>query len=290
MIYHFGVKKAKFKDPRQFKFHKTFGAFPITSVPDTFDFGTVPAIKDQGPTEWCTAFSGSYAIGNTTKVDTSPEDIAEQTISKTGINPASFNGTTPQISDKVVVKPGAVTQDKAPLLFGRDDPAEVANPKNWTSISDNERQKPFGASFEITSDGYQDLFDAVRAALYSKKLPVRLAVWWQNAWTSAPGGIITKEMMVGFQPDVNGHSVQADPAVVLKNGIMYLRVPNSWGTSVGDNGYYYFSREAINQTFYVSIYDPESDVAAVKGEQWNVFIFILNEFVSVLRFIANLFK
>ncbi|MCL4399787.1 hypothetical protein M1506_00730 [Patescibacteria group bacterium] len=290
MTHHFGVKKARFKDPRQFKFHKTFGAFPITSVPDTFDFGTVPVIKDQGATEWCTAFSGSYAEGGAAQEDASPERIAEKTIEYTRANPANFTGTTPQIADKVLVKYGTIPQTSSPYQFGKDDPITITTPSNWASFQPTKTIQKFGASFELTSDGYLDLFDAVRATLFSKKLPIRLAVWFQPAWEFASQGIITKEMTTGFESGINGHSMQADPAIVLKNGVQYLRVPNSWGTGVGDNGYYYFSREAVNLTFYVSAYDPFSDVQAVKGEQWSFWTFLFDELVSTFRWIQKLFK
>lgn len=290
MTHHFGLKKARFKDPRQFKFHKTFGAFPISSVPDAFDFGTVPAIKDQGPTHWCTSFSGSYVIDNILKDITSPEYIAQKTVLVGKLNPVNFTGTTPQLSDKALVKFGSILRNLSPFLFGRDDPNQIADPKNWPASLDAQAKDELGASFEITTDGYQDLFDAIRAALYVKKLPVRLAVWFQPSWESASDGIVSADMVQNFQPDINGHSIQVDPAVVLKNGVQYLRVPNSWGTGVGDKGYYYFSREAVNLTFYVSAYDPESNVEAVKGEQWNVFTFIFDELVSIFRAITNLFK
>lgn len=287
---NFGIKKAKLKDPRQFKFHKTFGTFPITAVPDTFDFGTVPLIKDQGATYFCTAFSGSYVVGHCEQVDSSAEYLAQKTIRAANYNPANFTGTTPQLADKVMVKYGTIAQSLSPFTFGEDDPVALATPSNWPASLDAQAKKPIGASFELTSDGYIDLFDAIRATLFFKKtLPVRLAVFWQPQWTSANGGVITADMVQNFQ-EVNGHSLQADPAVVIKNGVQYLRVPNSWGTQEGDNGYYYFSREAVNKTFYVSAYDPAINPVAVKDQQWSVWVRIFDALVSVWRAISGIFK
>lgn len=100
------------------------------------------------------------------------------------------------------------------------------------------------AYFWITPNNGQDLFDSVRTALLTTNYPLVAGVMWDNSWTETPQGIVQS---LGNSP-LGGHCVKIAGFKTI-NGQPYIVIQNSWGTSLGDNGLWYFPRSVFNQAF-----------------------------------------
>ncbi len=271
------IQLKKKRDPRRFKAHKTFGTFPIEQVPNTFNFQR-PEIKDQIDTNFCSGFAGAYMIEKETGITMSPEYIIQKEVSISGYDPNNFFGVDVDTSHKAVYRYGTIKQSDSPFTVGKDTSSKIANPENWDIGLDNIAIDPFHSSFEIKKDGYKDLFDAMRATMWSQKVWLDCAGYFVPEWMYASKGMIPKQFI---KQEINGHKFVICDSVEI-NGEPYLVIANSWGKRMGDNGFYYLPREAANTLFDVSIYTKE-DPTNIKQQQWNLIVKILDYMITMLR-------
>jgi hypothetical protein len=121
--------------------------------------------------------------------------------------------------------------------FDLEVPAAAAVESGFPSLNPS-------AYLWITPNNGQDLFDSCRTAIKQSNYPLVGGVCWMEEWTGAPGGIINN---VGVNR-AGGHALKIAGWTTL-DGIEYMVLQNSWGTSYGNGGLYYMTRDVFNNGF-----------------------------------------
>lgn len=268
-----GINKPKW-DPRRFSHKKAFGSINLDEVPDDFSLGEPLDIKNQLNSDMCSAFSSDGLSEYQEGVVLAPE----YTFYKTKLISGNWKdwGADPDDVCKSHTRYGALEKKDCPFSLENNGRDFVANPMNWDSSLD---QKALthrkGSYFEV--DGQGNLFDSIRDALYTSNLiyqktknpsdlqPVWVGANWQPEWTYAPMGIV---------PTVagNGGSGHAFYFVGTKSiaGKVYLIAINSYGSSFGDGGKWYFPEEAVNRYFLFARVFRDFDPNNYKQQNWNI--------------------
>jgi hypothetical protein len=116
-----------------------------------------------------------------------------------------------------------------------DDRALFADVSNWDLINQQKKAIIYkaGTAVEVKPMYGADYFDSVKMVLHRLQTPVMIGVRWN--WDSMNPNIDTPQTE-GF-----GHAM-----LVTGYTVDRLIVLNSWGTGVGDKGYFYFNRAVIN--------------------------------------------
>ena len=212
----FGGLKPHIRDKRDFSHKKTYGVFDLSQLPDEYILPSI--ILDQKLSYKCTAFS-SCAYQD-----------AQEGI---GFDPDWFYAKEGEIEGEVseygyslrtALKTGVKAGFK-PLI--RQDNNNMYLEDSFFAVDCN--------------------FDAIRIALWlarAEKRSCLAGTMWFSEWTYTQGGIIPET----YSEPVGLH------AIVIKgwkkiNGITYLIIQNSYGTSVGDNGLHYFPKNVVNKEF-----------------------------------------
>ena len=280
-------------DPRRFKAHKTVGTFPISQVPNTF--GDRPkVIKNQGTTNFCSGFTASYILDRKLQIETSPEYVIQKESLMYNSNPKNFLGVPVDVAHKALCRYGSIPANLSPYKVGVTDPSIIADPLQWDVNLDDKALVPFGSSFEVTKDGYIDLFDAARAIMYSQNVWLDCSGYFIPEWMYAPKGIIPT---IFKKQEVNGHMFTICGSQDI-NGVPYLVIPNSWGIDIGgqidsmgiiqDKGGFFFApREAINTLFDISVMLDRNSQDA-KQEQWNAMQKIYDKIITILKFLQKI--
>lgn len=252
-------------DDRDFSLGGVFGTIDIDEVPKE-DFDVCPniEIKDQHNTDFCTAFSVCLASEFQENDKLNPYYQYALTKEISG-RPIESWGANLRDACSSAVKVGSVTEEDG-LSYPENSRDYIADIRNWPeSLKDKAffyRKKTY---FKV--DGPYDFFDNIRAALWqfrNESRAVLLGVLWQGGWTRSEGGVIPEKMGTPKY----GHAITAVGQKVIE-GKVYLKIANSWGTKVGDNGYFYFPREVINRDFELfgafMFQDVPKDEAQVKS-------------------------
>lgn len=211
----FTLKKRSFSG-KEYSFHKshTLGAIVL---PDNFIINSI--IPDQDAND-CTAFQ---AVG-----------ARDSEIPHGNFDPEQF------WHDEL--KFAGVTQSDG---FDLGVPAAVGCSFGFSPMgSPTIRESNASAYFWITANSGMDLFDSVRTAIYTKNYPASGGVTFMSEWVTAPQGLITN---LG-KTILGGHAIRIAGWKTL-NGVLYLGLPNTWGTTYGDAGWYWMTREVFNKAF-----------------------------------------
>jgi len=272
----------KKRDPRRFQAVKTFGVSPIENVPNDFIVGQLPKIKNQFQDPICSGMASAYILENKLGKEVSPEYVIQKETAIGGYDPFNFNGVDVDTSHKATYRYGSIDANRSPYKVGKDPLYVYADPDKWDLGLDQLSNDAFRSSFEITKSGYKDLFDAVRATMYSKQVWADCAGWFVSEWIYAQQGIIPKQWN---RITENGHKFVFCGSKTI-DGEPYLICPNSWGEGVGDKGFYYFPREAVNALIDVSFYTPE-DPDDIKQQQWNALIKLYDYLITLLKKLSN---
>lgn len=268
----------KRRDPRTFKYSKLFLGVPDLSQITDFDVAEPLVIKNQGAYQTCTAYALTSVSEDQEGRVLSPEYQWYKICYIMGkYNPL---GADVDSACKSVVRFGSLPAEKAPFTFPNVDPEYVANPKNWDALLDILAAPQKKQSwFEVDEMVAGNRFDSIRWALWQNrqfKRSIFAGIFWQPEWTNAPGGICEAPLNnLRTYP----HAIKIFGQKTI-NGKIYLKVQNSWGTSVGDNGIYYLSREATKMLIFARMFidiDPNS-----AKSQWNIFQAIYDLIVSLI--------
>ena len=234
----FGLKKTKY-DPRDYHMKKTFGSVSVV-LPDQFIIGTCP-IKNQMATEFCTAFASYVLAALEDNADYSPEFFYAKEVELSG----KIDGQDLRTPCQVAVKYGFLPQNLAPNTTLNQPSSFLSNPANWP-FSDDLAAAPNKRQSYYRCDG---TFEEIKQTLYQTKLAILTGIEWYNSFTYALGGICPEDYS-----QLGG--LHCIPLVGFKkiNGIDYLIVQNSYGTQIGDGGYFYFSEAVFNKVFNEPFY------------------------------------
>jgi hypothetical protein len=206
----------RFTSRHDYSHARTFG-LGAAALPDELLFLT--QILDQGNSEKCTAYSAVAVRQSMKAVAYDPDIQWQEELKEMGL--ISANGS----------------DIKTQMATGKD--------LGFTPVDSQTRQDNATAYFWVTTGGGLDLFDAIRQTVNQIQAPLTAGLTWYENW-NAP-------ILQGVVPDnygivLGGHAIKIAGWKTI-NGYPYLVIQNSWGTGVGDNGLFYFSREVTNKVF-----------------------------------------
>lgn len=141
-----------------------------------------------------------------------------------------------------------------------------------------------GPYFETRPTDGLDWFDSMRSAMQLKRNSLSVGVPWCVEFTYAQGGIVNQipiDLPQRAKKNFNGHDVKACGWESI-NGRLYIRLKVWLGPNWGDHGFYWFSRDAINDLMAIKGTVVFSNAHALPGEIRQVEISILETIVSYL--------
>lgn len=229
-------------DPRDFSLGAIFGAIDISKVPfKNFIVAEPLKIKDQGSTDFCTAYALTAVSEDQEKVELNPE----YQFAKSKQIQGDFKswGCDLRSACKSAVKFGSLEQKMINDSVGIPD-----NPRDWNNWGDRldeiARKHLKKSYFKVDSFG-DDIFDTIRAALWQHRKDKRSIItgaYWKHAWTGVKSGVIGKSI---FGPGGFGHAFKLFGQKII-NKEPYIVGQLSNGEDIGDDGLFYFPREVVN--------------------------------------------
>lgn len=237
-------------DTRDFEYHKVFGSLK-KEYPDHFIVSEPLKIKDQGSSDFCTAFALSSVSEDQEKVEINPQFIFAMTrkIDNKGIE--SY-GANLRDACKAVCKFGSIEEIYYPFPDKDiEDPLErayVANYKNWPDDVNSFAWEYAKNSFFRVDKGPYDVFDNLRSALVMNKeynRSIFTGCDWYDEWTSSKNGIISEDIPKKL---IGGHAFKIFGFTKIED-TEYLIAQLSNGEDIGDAGIFYFPRGIVNTFF-----------------------------------------
>lgn len=151
-----------------------------------------------------------------------------------------------------IIKFGSLPLLNSPYVYNESPQSKtrdfLANWRNWPIGLDSIAQKEEDLSY-FALDGSNDTFDNIRSTLWlhrQERRAVSFGLFWHEEWTEAPGGIIPNLMPSSSNGGAHDMAVVGQKTI---NGVMYLVFQQSWGSTAGNYGFYYFPRNIINLCF-----------------------------------------
>ena len=227
-------------DSRDIKFGSIFELPDLNEVPDEFDVCQPLVIKDQKDSDYCSCYAGTAVSEDQEGVELDP---IYQYFKTKQIEGNTDWGADLRSMAKSLTKFGSIESKDSP--FNIDTPRDtILDPKNWMPSLDVKAKEHKKDSYAFVSGQY-DFFDNIRLTLWKnkdKRKTVVTGTIWNYEWTHAPQGIIDFKGQDAF-----GHAFKIFGVRKIKDKL-FLKGQLSSGTSIGDNGIFYFSREVINQS------------------------------------------
>lgn len=215
------------KDDRDFKTGSLTKLPPLSELPKEFKLKTL-GVKNQGDTDYCSAFATTLVSESQEGVELSPEWHFAKSKELSGDKDEW--GQDLRTALKVSVKYGDLMQKDAPFSL-KDKPDEfLRDIKNWNiplSLVIGQRKKSY-----IKVEGQYDSYDDIRATLYKFKTPVLIGVEW--SWS------ISDYILQGHNGGF-GHAI-----TVIGWNDKGLILQNSAGVEAGQNGEHILPREETN--------------------------------------------
>lgn len=269
-------------DPRDFRLGAIVRLPDLDALP--LEIRLPYIVKDQEGTDFCSAYATCAASEVQEGVELDP--WYSFALSKVISGDLESWGQDLRSAMKAHVSFGAVPVKNVPEDIKDKGPKHLRSLSNWPPLEPYaypHRKKSF---FKVT--GPYDDFDNARATLIKFKTPIVTGVvfgWKPNTKVLAtvPTG--------GY-----GHAMAIVGYTKLEDENDYLIVLNSYGTSAGDDGVHYISREVFNKfadTYgqYTFLDIPRDDAeffleSGIKLED----LWIVTMFKSLYAFIIGLFK
>jgi hypothetical protein len=227
------------EDGRDFQLGAIFLLPDLKDLPESFVFKR-PTIKDQGDTDYCTAFVSSIQAEMQDGVVLSP--LYAFAASKKISGDPNMWGQNIRDSQKVWTKYGGVPEKLAKYKVNKDlFNGDVRFLDKWDDLKDIRDVHMKESYFKVK--GQHDTFDDIRASIWKfreVKRAVSIGVLWE--WRLGEK-FLTKETAIGGQ---YGHCLAVIGWETIDDET-YLVVHNSYGTRAGENGLHYISRDVINK-------------------------------------------
>lgn len=238
---NFGLRELP-RDDRDLVMGEVFRLPRPEELPDNFMVGEPFKIKDQGNSDYCTAFAATSASELQEGVELSPEwhFAASKAIS----GDIDAWGQNLRDAVKVLTKYGSILQSEAPYRLG--DP-NIRDLFMWDSSLEDSAKVHKKQSYFRADKGSNSVFDNIRATIYGRKTAVITGSLWYSNWLSSIKGLITKSEspLMGHAYTILGWKTLVEGAKPKK----FLVVQNSYGGSVGDKGLFYISEDVVNNEF-----------------------------------------
>lgn len=230
--------------------HKdAFGAAVV--IPASLNRSTLP-VDDQDlpmPTNFCTAYGTSKAIGYQRGKDMSPEYQAAVIGAFAG--QPIMDGTDPATAMQAAVLNGSLSKQYAPYTLAQKGAAFIAQYANWPSILSKLAlpNAPTGW-FAVADAPAFDVFDDIREALTVAQSDNGVVMgfgFWYEEWNDAANDPEKKGVMpVPTSAPISRHNYDYVDFKTLADGTQVLVAQLSEGTDFGDQGFCYFPRETVN--------------------------------------------
>jgi len=232
-------------DDRDFVYEKVFGSIK-PSFPESFFVSSPLKIKDQKSTDFCTAFAVSSTLEDTEHIEINPVYNMKNTRILDGKQSEDW-GADLRTACKAAVKYGAIEEMYYPfpdkdLVKDRDF---LIHDKNWPGDLDQLAWSHAQNSFFRVDVGSFDAFDNMRMAMLKHKSSIVTGSIWYDSWTKVPKGVIGESKPEG---SVGGHAFKLFGFITIEEK-EYLVAQLSNGTSIGDDGVFYFPRSIVNEYF-----------------------------------------
>lgn len=235
------------KDDRDFKFAGFFDLPKPETVPNNFIIAPLSKIKDQGNSDFCTAYSAVTLSEYQEGIDLSPEYQMMKTRRIMG-EIESWGGDL-RSACKALVKYGSLPEIRLPeeFKYNGNNREFVLNWNNWAKEIDKEAAIQRKSSYYKVSGRY-DTFDDYRCTMWAnigEKRAILTGAVFKDEWIQAGRGIIPKKY------SDEGGFAHAFIIVGSKEieGELYLIAQLSNGSDIGDKGFFYFPREVVNREF-----------------------------------------
>jgi len=222
----YGLRPLK-QDKRDFKLGALFGLPALEDLPESFELTTPFPIKNQGNTDYCSAYASCGMSEIQEDVELCPEYSFALSKEISG-DPEAW-GQDLRSAVKAHVKYGAV-----PLRYTLETP-KTANPRilssyptDYLTFAEKHRKQSY---FKVT--GQYDSFDNIRASIFEHKSPVILGVIWH--WG------LTDYILDGVATSGFGHALYCTG--YDEEGLIIV---NSYGEKAGINGKHRMTRGVIN--------------------------------------------
>lgn len=210
----------------------------------------IPNILNQLSLDFCSSFTTSELQKLIFGQDVDP--LYQMAKIKQVIGNYTTYGADLRDACQSVIEYGSLPLKNAPYTFGAGLATDktrdfLANWANYPIALDSIALKDKDLSY-FAIDGSYDVFDNIRQALYmhrTERRGVTFGLFWHDEWTEAVGGIIPSQMPSTMNG--GGH----DMAIIGQktiNGVLYLVFQQSWGSTAGDKGFFYFPRTIVDQT------------------------------------------
>ncbi len=238
-IIKFSLKKLS-DDARDFVVGGLFDLPDPKTLPPDFNVPSTSFVKDQGFSDYCSAYASTAVSEDQELIELSPEF---QFFCTKQIEGNSDFGADLRDAAKSFVKYGSL--EKHLTNFNcYSSRQQILDPKSWTPDQIASAKKHLKASY-IKVIGPYDAFDNVRCTMAYFKDDFRsvfTGIDWCREWLSSIGGIINAQGTV-----ISGHAFKVKGWKTI-GGIPYMKCQLSSGVSEGDGGYFYMTREIFNKT------------------------------------------
>lgn len=218
-------------DERDYPLGAVFSLPKLKDLPASFSFPPFD-IKNQGDTDFCTAFAFCAASELQEGVVLEPSYSFAMTKSIEGSHESW--GADLRVAAQSHVKVGALEERESPYHLSNKQPEFLRNPECWpVNLMEKAAKHKKKTFFSVV--GAYDHFDTIRAAIYKfrdKRQAVVLGVEWGWAFDD----VYITELKRG-----GGHAL-----CCLGWQDDYLVIQNSYGVAWGDNGVNYIHRSVIN--------------------------------------------
>lgn len=271
------------KDPRDFNLGAIFIQANIKDVPNAdFVVATPLVIKDQGESDYCSAYALTAVSEDQEGVELLPEYQFYKTKQLSG--KLSEWGANLRDACKSATKFGSIPQrgNEGVQQLTRD---EIFNLKNWRGFSD-EKAALYKKQTYFEVKGRYDVFDDIRTYLWQfrkEKCSILTGAIWRQSWLESQNGILPPT----YEDDGFGHAFKIFGQKVIGEKL-YLIAQLSQGENVGDGGLFYLSREIVNKEvgrFGIYMFKdlPREDVESILKKKESLL-------QKLLDFISNLFR
>ena len=229
------------KDARDFKLGQIIKWPKLEELPENFALEPI-SVKNQGDTDYCTAFATCGMSELQEGVELSPEWSFAVSKQISG-DPESY-GQDIRTALKVHTKYGAVEKSEAPYSVENDEDAKIRYINNWPQElfeKAGKHQKQSYFKIEGWPKGW-DAFDAIRTAIWlfrDLKRAVAFGVLW--SWQ------LSNVFLEDYSPTGCGHCVYLrgwNKHIEFDN--YYLLLQNSYGKEAGGSGTHLISRNVVN--------------------------------------------
>lgn len=280
------------EDKRDYSLAGFFGQIDIVEVPNvSFNVSTPIRIKDQGETDFCSAYAVTGVSEDQEDIELVPQYQFFKTKQISG-DPEAW-GADLRSACKSATKFGSLALPDiegmegilgSPYLMSRED---VLDKNNWPPYIDVLALKNRKETY-FPVDGRYDVFDNIRTALWqhrSERRSIVVGASWKEEWITALNGVIPEgNFQGGF-----GHAFKIYGQKVMEDGEIRLVAQLSNGSSIGDGGKFYFSRNVVNKElapygqFMFKDVTRESVDAKISESKVSWYAAIIDNIISLIK-------